>query len=110
MVRRNHDPYVHRLEGEDLVCERPISGLVTALDPVMRACGGTWVAHGGGNADRDVVAVATHQARCADEVERRARMAALRETVSQTNRYRWADKIVSELGRIAARRALETAG
>ena len=32
---------------------RPASGLVTALDPVMRACGGTWIAHGSGNADRE---------------------------------------------------------
>jgi trehalose 6-phosphate synthase len=33
---------------------KPASGLTTALDPVMRACGGTWVAHGSGDADRDV--------------------------------------------------------
>jgi trehalose 6-phosphate synthase len=33
---------------------RPASGLVTALDPVMRAWGGTWVAHGSGSADRQV--------------------------------------------------------
>ena len=32
---------------------RPASGLVTALDPVMRASGGTWIAHGSGNADRE---------------------------------------------------------
>ena len=32
---------------------QPASGLVTALDPVMRACGGTWVAHGSGSGDRD---------------------------------------------------------
>ncbi|HBU69512.1 MAG TPA: trehalose-6-phosphate synthase, partial [Elusimicrobia bacterium] len=30
----------------------PASGVVTALDPVMRACGGVWVAQGSGNADR----------------------------------------------------------
>ena len=33
---------------------RPASGLVTALDPVMRACGGTWIAHGSGSGDREV--------------------------------------------------------
>jgi trehalose 6-phosphate synthase len=32
---------------------RPASGLVTALDPVMRATGGTWIAHGSGSADRE---------------------------------------------------------
>ena len=55
IVVSNREPYIHRLAGEEVVCERPISGLVTALEPVMRACGGTWVAHGSGNADRDVV-------------------------------------------------------
>jgi trehalose 6-phosphate synthase len=33
----------------------PASGMVTALEPVIRACSGTWIAHGSGNADRDVV-------------------------------------------------------
>jgi trehalose 6-phosphate synthase len=33
----------------------PASGLTTALDPVMRACGGIWIAHGSGNADRETV-------------------------------------------------------
>ena len=33
----------------------PASGLVTAMEPVLRACGGVWVAHGSGDADRDVV-------------------------------------------------------
>jgi trehalose 6-phosphate synthase len=37
-----------------VVWTRPASGLVTALDPVMRAWGGTWVAHGSGAADREV--------------------------------------------------------
>lgn len=55
IVVSNREPYIHRLEGGRIICERPVSGLVTALEPVMRACGGTWVAHGSGNADRDVV-------------------------------------------------------
>jgi trehalose 6-phosphate synthase len=33
----------------------PASGLTVALDPVMRACGGTWIAHGSGDADKEVV-------------------------------------------------------
>ena len=35
--------------------QRPASGLVTALEPIMRACSGTWIAHGSGSADREVV-------------------------------------------------------
>jgi trehalose 6-phosphate synthase len=33
----------------------PASGLVTALEPVLLASDGTWVAHGSGNADRETV-------------------------------------------------------
>ena len=40
--------------------QRPASGLVTALEPVMRACSGTWIAHGSGSADRDVVDAHDH--------------------------------------------------
>ena len=35
--------------------QHPASGLVTALEPVMRACSGTWIAHGSGSADRETV-------------------------------------------------------
>jgi trehalose 6-phosphate synthase len=55
IVVSNREPYVHRLDGDAVVCDRPVSGLVTALEPVMEVCGGTWVAHGSGDADRDVV-------------------------------------------------------
>jgi trehalose 6-phosphate synthase len=51
----NREPYIHVRDGEDLRCVIPASGLTTALDPIMRACDGTWVAHGSGDADRDVV-------------------------------------------------------
>ena len=42
-----------RKETEGIEWTRPASGLVTALDPVMRASGGTWIAHGSGSADRE---------------------------------------------------------
>jgi alpha,alpha-trehalose-phosphate synthase [UDP-forming] len=41
--------------GNQIKCHRPVSGLTEALDPVMRASGGTWVAQGTGDADRKVV-------------------------------------------------------
>jgi alpha,alpha-trehalose-phosphate synthase [UDP-forming] len=50
----NREPYVHRRTEDGLACIQPASGLASALDPVMRACGGVWVAHGSGNADREV--------------------------------------------------------
>jgi trehalose 6-phosphate synthase len=53
IVVANREPYIHaRVDGE-VKCIRPASGLTTALDPVMRACGGVWVAHGSGSADRE---------------------------------------------------------
>src|SRR4051812_30507504 len=52
IVVANREPYLHTFDGEDVRCIKPASGLTTALDPVMRTCGGTWVAHGSGDADR----------------------------------------------------------
>ncbi len=51
----NREPYVHERDGEHVRCVVPAGGLVTALDPVMRACDGLWIAHGGGDADRETV-------------------------------------------------------
>lgn len=56
IVVSNREPYLHeRLPSGQVVVRRPASGLVTAVEPVMRACSGTWVAHGSGGADREVV-------------------------------------------------------
>jgi len=55
IVVSNREPYMHVRQGDEIAVRRPASGLVTALEPIMRACSGTWVAHGGGSADRDVV-------------------------------------------------------
>ena len=55
IVVSNREPYIHENAGGRVVVKRPASGLVTAVEPVMRACSGTWVAHGSGSADRTVV-------------------------------------------------------
>lgn len=55
IVVANREPYIHAYEDNEIRCIRPASGLTTALDPVMRACGGVWVAHGSGDADRATV-------------------------------------------------------
>lgn len=55
IVVSNREPYIHQRHGEQIEVQRPASGLVTALEPVMRACSGTWIAHGSGSADREVV-------------------------------------------------------
>ncbi|HKZ05774.1 MAG TPA: trehalose-6-phosphate synthase [Methylomirabilota bacterium] len=51
----NREPYIHVRRGPHIEVQRPASGLVTALEPVMRACSGTWIAHGSGSADADLV-------------------------------------------------------
>src|SRR6266702_2020342 len=55
MVVSNREPYIHVRRGDIVALWRPASGLVTAMEPIMRACSGTWIAHGGGSADREVV-------------------------------------------------------
>lgn len=55
IVASNREPYIHNYSGEKIVCNMPASGLTVALDPVMRACGGIWIAHGSGDADKEVV-------------------------------------------------------
>ena len=53
VVLANREPYIHQRDaGGDVRVLHPASGLVTALEPVMRACSGVWVAHGSGDADR----------------------------------------------------------
>ncbi len=53
VVVSNREPYVHRVGTLGPVVERPVGGLVSALDPVMRVTSGTWIAWGSGEADRD---------------------------------------------------------
>jgi trehalose 6-phosphate synthase len=55
VVASNREPYIHVFREGKIEVKRPTGGAVTALDPVMRACGGVWIAHGSGNADRRVV-------------------------------------------------------
>jgi len=55
IVVSNREPYIHEKDGDRVIVKRPASGLVTAVEPVMRACSGTWIAHGSGNGDRQVV-------------------------------------------------------
>ncbi len=55
IVVSNREPYIHVWNEGRLEVQRPASGLVTALEPVMRACSGVWIAHGSGSGDRKAV-------------------------------------------------------
>jgi trehalose 6-phosphate synthase len=54
-VVSNREPYIHNATPNGPIVQVPASGMVTALEPIVRACSGTWIAHGSGSADRDVV-------------------------------------------------------
>ncbi len=55
IIVSNREPYIHMRQGDSIGVQRPASGLVTAVEPIMRACSGTWIAHGSGSADKLVV-------------------------------------------------------
>src|SRR5579885_1070360 len=74
----NREPYIHRRRGATIECIQPASGVTMALDPIVRATGGIWVAHGSGDADRLVV-------------DRRDHVAVPEEQPSYTLRRVWLD-------------------
>jgi trehalose 6-phosphate synthase len=55
IVVSNREPYIHNRTDDKISVQIPASGLVAAIEPMMRACGGTWVAHGSGTADQETV-------------------------------------------------------
>jgi len=56
IILANREPYIHQHAGDGRIeVQHPASGLVTALEPVMIACSGVWIAHGSGDADRETV-------------------------------------------------------
>jgi trehalose 6-phosphate synthase len=56
IIVSNREPYIHNFDAHGrAVVQVPASGMVTALEPIMRACSGVWVAHGAGSADRETV-------------------------------------------------------
>jgi trehalose 6-phosphate synthase len=54
-VVSNREPYVHSRLDNTLTVTVPASGLVTAIEPILCACNGTWIAHGSGDADAETV-------------------------------------------------------
>ena len=60
LIVSNREPYIHNRRDDRIDVQVPASGVVTALEPIMRACSGVWIAHGSGSADRDVVDARHH--------------------------------------------------
>jgi alpha,alpha-trehalose-phosphate synthase [UDP-forming] len=59
-VVSNREPYMHVRRGKNIESLIPASGLVTALEPILRACDGTWIAFGSGDADKVTVDRSDH--------------------------------------------------
>lgn len=60
LIVSNREPYIHNWHEQHIEVQVPASGVVTALEPIMRACSGVWIAHGSGTADREVVDARGH--------------------------------------------------
>ncbi|MGE0090462.1 MAG: trehalose-6-phosphate synthase [Bacteroidales bacterium] len=55
IVISNREPYMHIHEGKKIRCIVPASGMITAMEPIIKACGGLWIASGTGDADKETV-------------------------------------------------------
>lgn len=55
IVVSNREPYMHIHDGKDIKCIVPASGMITAMEPILKACSGLWIAAGTGDADRETV-------------------------------------------------------
>ena len=55
IVVSNREPYMHIHNGKEIQCIVPASGLITAMEPILKACSGLWIASGTGDADRETV-------------------------------------------------------
>ena len=62
VILSNREPYIHEKTPSGIRVQHPASGVVTALEPLMRACSGVWVAHGSGSGDRETVDARDHVA------------------------------------------------
>lgn len=55
VVVSNREPYMHMHDGKEIKCIVPASGMITAMEPILAACGGLWIASGTGDADKETV-------------------------------------------------------
>jgi trehalose-6-phosphate synthase len=55
IVVSNREPYMHIHSGKEIKCIVPASGMITAMEPILKACSGLWIASGTGDADKETV-------------------------------------------------------
>ena len=101
LVVSNREPYIHTATRDGIAVKRPASGLVTAVEAVMRACSGTWIAHGAGTADRATVDAEDHVAVPPDDPSYTLRRVWLSEEEEQGYYYGFANEGLWPLCHIA---------
>jgi trehalose 6-phosphate synthase len=55
IVVSNREPYMHVHAGKAIKCMVPASGMITAMEPILKASSGLWIASGTGDADKETV-------------------------------------------------------
>ena len=55
IVVSNREPYMHVHAGKAIKCIVPASGMITAMEPILKASSGLWIASGTGDADKETV-------------------------------------------------------
>jgi len=105
VIVSNREPYVHKRTRQGIEVERPPGGLVAALDPVMQAVGGVWIAWGNGSADREVVDAGDHISVPPDQPRYRLRRVWLPEQIVENYYYGFANQALWPLCHMAVDKA-----
>lgn len=93
IVLANREPFTHERDGNGRVLvTRSASGVVNAVEPLVAACGGVWIAHGSGSADRDTVTDRDGLSVPAEDPKYRLRRVWLREDEEQGYYYGFANE------------------
>jgi trehalose-6-phosphate synthase/uncharacterized membrane protein affecting hemolysin expression len=105
-VVSNREPYMQVYKGKAIETLVPASGLVTALEPILRACDGIWIASGSGNADREAVDDQDHIRVPPDKPEYTLRRVWLSKEVEQGHYYGFSNEGLWPLCHIAYTRPI----
>jgi trehalose 6-phosphate synthase len=105
-VVSNREPYMQVYKGKVIETLIPASGLVTALEPILRACDGVWIASGSGDADRESVDEQDHVRVPPDKPEYTLRRVWLSKEVEQGHYYGFSNEGLWPLCHIAHTRPI----
>jgi len=105
-VVSNREPFMQVYKGKAVETLVPASGLVTALEPILRACDGMWIASGSGDADRETVDEHDHVRVSPDKPEYTLRRVWLSKEVENGHYYGFSNEGLWPLCHIAHTRPI----